>query len=282
MRPHTVAEAAAVVDAVARLAGRLPGACSAGAWCSPPTSTTCWPTGRSPPPPHYGDFPMHEDGIGMARAFEAELLGERPGGHRRRRRPTSAAGSSAPADAVDRPAPATGAHAAALELRRPTVSRLGRRRRVGLDRRRLRAVPGRAGTTTSSCASRPAATPRSAILTGPYGARSSAPLLDGLGRADVRVVAVENRFFGGNVGVTGLMVGEDLARVLAAEPEGHRYLLPDVCLTQGRFLDGTAPERPAPPGRGRAHRRRRPPAPAPAPDACGRAVAVAGPDGSRS
>ena len=29
--------------------------------------------------------------------------------------------------------------------------------------------------------------------------------------------------------------------MLAAEPEGHRYLLPDVCLTQGVFLDGTAP-----------------------------------------
>jgi hypothetical protein len=29
--------------------------------------------------------------------------------------------------------------------------------------------------------------------------------------------------------------------VLAGEPEGHRYLLPDVCLTNGRFLDGTAP-----------------------------------------
>jgi Protein of unknown function (DUF512) len=54
-------------------------------------------------------------------------------------------------------------------------------------------------------------------------------------------VPVENRYFGGNIAVTGLMVGEDLARVLAAEPEGHRYLLPDVCLTQGVFLDGTAP-----------------------------------------
>jgi hypothetical protein len=29
--------------------------------------------------------------------------------------------------------------------------------------------------------------------------------------------------------------------VLADQPAGHRYLLPDVCLTQGRFLDGTAP-----------------------------------------
>jgi hypothetical protein len=37
------------------------------------------------------------------------------------------------------------------------------------------------------------------------------------------------------------MVGEDLARTLAAEPEGHRYLLPDVCLSQGRFLDGLTP-----------------------------------------
>ena len=34
-------------------------------------------------------------------------------------------------------------------------------------------------------------------------------------------------------------MGEDLARVLAQEPAGHRYLLPDVCLSGGRFLDGT-------------------------------------------
>ena len=56
-----------------------------------------------------------------------------------------------------------------------------------------------------------------------------------------RVLTVENRFFGGNVGVTGLMVGEDLARTLASEPDGHRYLLPDVCLSGGRFLVGTTP-----------------------------------------
>ncbi len=81
-----------------------------------------------------------------------------------------------------------------------------------------------------------------AVLTGPYGARVLAPLLARLDRPDLRVIPVENRYFGGNVGVSGLMVGEDLARVLAGEPEGHRYLLPDVCLTQGVFLDGTAPE----------------------------------------
>jgi NifB/MoaA-like Fe-S oxidoreductase len=68
------------------------------------------------------------------------------------------------------------------------------------------------------------------------------PLLERLGRDDVRVVPVDNRFFGGTTAVTGLLVGEDLARTLADQPEGHRYLLPDVCLSNGRFLDGTGPE----------------------------------------
>jgi NifB/MoaA-like Fe-S oxidoreductase len=79
------------------------------------------------------------------------------------------------------------------------------------------------------------------ILTGELGARVITPLLDGLDRDDVRVIPVRNDFFGGNIGVTGLMVGDDLAKTLAAEPEGHRYLLPDVCLSRGVFLDGTVP-----------------------------------------
>ena len=37
------------------------------------------------------------------------------------------------------------------------------------------------------------------------------------------------------------MVGDDLQRVLAQQPAGHRYLLPDVCLSDGRFLDGLTP-----------------------------------------
>jgi len=79
--------------------------------------------------------------------------------------------------------------------------------------------------------------------------RSMAPFLrERAGRlatatgAAVDVVEVENRFFGGNIAVAGLMVGEDLHRVLAEQPAGHRYLLPDVCLSQGRFLDGSRPE----------------------------------------
>ena len=77
-----------------------------------------------------------------------------------------------------------------------------------------------------------------AVLTGTMGAAVVSPLVRSLDRDDVRVVAVDNEFFGGNIGVTGLMVGADIARVLAEQPEGHRYLLPDVCLSRGLFLDG--------------------------------------------
>jgi hypothetical protein len=36
------------------------------------------------------------------------------------------------------------------------------------------------------------------------------------------------------------MPGVDIARVLAEAPLGQRYLLPDVCLSNGIFLDGMA------------------------------------------
>jgi NifB/MoaA-like Fe-S oxidoreductase len=77
-----------------------------------------------------------------------------------------------------------------------------------------------------------------AVLTGEYGARILEPLVTPLG---ARVVPVRNDFFGGNIAVAGLMCGADLARTLAAEPEGHRYLLPDACLSGGVFLDGLTP-----------------------------------------
>ena len=67
------------------------------------------------------------------------------------------------------------------------------------------------------------------------------PLVASLGDPGIRVIPVENTFFGGNTAVTGLIVGEDVARVLRNQPEGHRYLLPAVCLSKGVFLDGMAP-----------------------------------------
>jgi hypothetical protein len=79
------------------------------------------------------------------------------------------------------------------------------------------------------------------VVSGRSGAPVLAPLVAMLGRSAARAREAANEVFGGNTGVTGLMVGAGLARVLADEPHGHRYLLPDVCLSEGRFLDGTTP-----------------------------------------
>jgi NifB/MoaA-like Fe-S oxidoreductase len=76
------------------------------------------------------------------------------------------------------------------------------------------------------------------ILTGAYGAEVLGPLLG----ADVEIRPVANAFFGGNIGVAGLLTGGDLSAALERAPLGRRYLLPDVCLSGGRFLDGTAAE----------------------------------------
>ena len=74
------------------------------------------------------------------------------------------------------------------------------------------------------------------VVTGTFGASVLGPLL--ADRPGVRVLGVENRFFGGTIGVAGLLTGADVAQALDAQPEDHRYLLPDACLSDGRFLDG--------------------------------------------
>jgi putative radical SAM enzyme (TIGR03279 family) len=218
LRAHTRAEAEAVVDLVAdwqdvyrlTLGRSLVHAADeyylmAGRWF--------------PPAEAYDGFGMYEDGIGMARTFEAEFTG---------RSIDLGAGGSGPQAGffawVDG-APAEGYRAP----RNPAGD-------TGL---RTSAVPVRLAPRR---AAGPAADAPIGILTAPYGAQVLGPLVAALGRDDLRLVPVANEYFGGNVGVTGLMVGADLARTLAAEPAGHRYLLPDVCLSQGRFLDGLTPD----------------------------------------
>ncbi len=198
MRPHTQAEASDVIDAVhdwqdiylATLGRRIVHA-----------ADEYYLLANRPFPDHsvYEDFPMHEDGIGMARTFEREFMGETA-------TPTGVAtGFFAWVDG----APPEG-------YRAP-----------------------RGGGETSI---RPRPNAPVAIITGGYGAQVLGPLVETLDRDDIRVLSVENLFFGGNTGVAGLLTGADLIRVLSTEPEGHRYLLPDVCLSQGRFLDGLTPD----------------------------------------
>lgn len=156
-----------------------------------------------PPRANYGDTPMYEDGIGMARVFEAEFMGELDTGVGTEK------GFFSWVDA----APAEG-------YRAPRVN-------------------GSGGSGAVFLRPRPSAPV--GVLTGHLGSAVVGPLVAQLGREDIRVITVDNQFFGGNVGVTGLIVGADLQRVLANEPEGHRYLLPDVCLNRGTFLDGLTP-----------------------------------------
>jgi NifB/MoaA-like Fe-S oxidoreductase len=202
MRLHTPAEAAAMVDAIedwqdiflSTLGHRMVFA----------ADEYYLMAGRPfPPEDTYGDFSMHEDGIGMARTFEMEFNG------RAQMSTGPQAGFFAAVDAPPNPAAYTGL----------------RSRTCGTDEAPLRLSARRDAPI--------------GILTGEFGARVIAPLIDQLQRSDVRVIPVANEFFGGNTAVTGLMVGPDLQRVLADEPLGHRYLLPDVCLSEGRFLDGT-------------------------------------------
>jgi putative radical SAM enzyme (TIGR03279 family) len=170
----------------------------------------------------YDGFAMHEDGIGMARTFEAEFHGlvDRPTG--------PAAGFFSWVDG----APARGYRSARLAPGPADNAGCG-----GGGDRGTGAGPTASPVTLRRRDDRPVG-----ILTGVYGARVLGPMIGTLGRPDVRLIPVENRFFGGNIAVTGLLVGADLARELENEPEGDRYLLPDVCLSGGRFLDGTTPD----------------------------------------
>lgn len=61
-------------------------------------------------------------------------------------------------------------------------------------------------------------------------------------RGYLDILAVDNKFFGGNTSVAGLLTGEDLAEALRGLDPARRYVLPDVCLNEGLFLDGMRPE----------------------------------------
>ena len=76
------------------------------------------------------------------------------------------------------------------------------------------------------------------VVTGEYAAPILRDLFDDQGFTDVAVLAIANTYFGGNIKVAGLLTGQDLIAALADVPASTVCLLPDVCLSEGRFLDG--------------------------------------------
>jgi NifB/MoaA-like Fe-S oxidoreductase len=168
--------------------------------------------GRSfPPLADYDDLAQHENGIGMARELEAELTAAIRGDDadvQGTRTGFFAWVDGAPAEGYR--ADRLGASGALLET--PVRFRAPRQPIV--------------------------------IVTGEYGARVLEPLraqLATVAGVPVDVLPVANRFFGGNIAVTGLLTGADLSAALAAAPTDVRFLLPDVTLSGGRFLDGLTP-----------------------------------------
>jgi putative radical SAM enzyme (TIGR03279 family) len=202
MRQHTTAEATAVLETVASWQSRFQDALGRRLVFA---ADEYYVLAKRPFPQQaeYEGFPQHENGIGMVRAFEADvqaaLRGERGAGMGPR------AGFFAWVDG----APPDGYRAPRTGSRPPP------------------AVPSARSV---------------AIVTGEYGERVLQPLLPllrDLAGVPVRLVPVPNRFFGGNIAVTGLLTGRDVCEVLATEPAGDRYLVPDVVLSRDRFLDGT-------------------------------------------
>jgi putative radical SAM enzyme (TIGR03279 family) len=200
MREHTRAEAEAVIDAIDRWQQIF--ADALGRRLVYASDEYYLLAGRAfPELDAYDGCVQHENGIGMARTFEAEVRAALAGDDdlvpTRPRSGFFASVDGAPADGYRAP-----------KLLQPSVPSP----RKGED--------------------------RVTVITGELGAQVLEPLLDAL-PGNVRLLPVKNTFFGGNIGVTGLLTGTDLSAALAAEPEHDRYLLPDVALSRGLFLDGT-------------------------------------------
>ncbi|MEA3502758.1 MAG: DUF512 domain-containing protein [Actinomycetota bacterium] len=157
-----------------------------------------------PPRLAYEDFPQHENGIGMVRTLTDEIMALSTGG----------------------------------EVPSPLVTG---------EWRVIPSAPDEGYRAPRHTGSDPGADEGPVgILTGTYGAAALGPLLpqlEHLSGRSLRLVEVENRFFGGNTAVAGLLVGSDLKHAIESDSEPvARYLLPDVALSGDVFLDDTSLE----------------------------------------
>ena len=158
---------------------------------------------------HYGEFPMLEDGVGLVRSFLDAFAGTGPDLMGKQSGFFASVDVPSPTDYVRviNPAADTGLRSSA-------------------------SVP------VSLRARKPTANKPIAVVTGSYGATVMRTALAEQNFNDVVVLEVKNQYFGGNTAVAGLMTFEDIQSVLEKDNGAHVYLLPDVCLNDGVFLDG--------------------------------------------
>lgn len=154
----------------------------------------------------YGDFGMLEDGIGLVRSFIEAFAGRRDDRNHHDGGFFSSVDSTAYVRAAN-PAVETG-----LRRSPEPVAVSMRPRTVVAVPREVRVLSG--------------------VL--------AAPVIENLvsGMPDVTVVAVRNDYFGGNTGVAGLLTFADVSEACGTGTDDVLFLLPDVCLNSGMFLDG--------------------------------------------
>ena len=160
----------------------------------------------------YGDYPMLEDGVGLVRSFMDAFSGDGPeviGRHD---------GFFASVD-VANPTDYTGA----MNPTADTSLRISRSVAVAVSPR-----PRKEPTSSKPLA----------IVTGSYGAQMFTHLMKESMLSKVTIVEVVNEHFGGNTAVAGLMTYSDISGALRRFGHDFVYLLPDVCLNGGVFLDG--------------------------------------------
>ncbi len=164
---------------------------------------------------HYGGYPMLEDGVGLVRSFVEGFAGRGP-------------------DLSGR----SDGFFSAVDVKNPTAyAQMPANPAGDTSLRATRAVPVSLGRRV-----RPAGARTPAVVTGEYGAIMFRTLFAGTPFEKIPVVAVANEHFGGNTAVAGLLTYSDIVRTLRSRNSENVYLLPDVCLNDGVFLDGASIE----------------------------------------
>ena len=154
----------------------------------------------------YDDFSQHENGIGITRAFEKAFHGDSN---------------------------------AAFGVKPGFFAWVEGAPKQGYRAPRTMDPKNTSGSVTPVQISKRPQLRRTCILTSKYGMMTLPKIVNPI-FPDVEFLEVENNFFGGNIGVAGLMVGEDIQNAIENSVLYDLYLLPDVALSEDLFLDGTS------------------------------------------